>query len=89
MAGGPLFTMEHDQFPEVDHFVLNEAELTLQPFLSDLANGHAQHIYTTTEYPGYPDIPRCRSGDWLISSITNRSVSSFPGVARSIAISAM
>jgi radical SAM superfamily enzyme YgiQ (UPF0313 family) len=51
IAGGPLFTMEPDEFPEVDHFVLNEAELTLPPFLTDLARGRPQRIYTTREYP--------------------------------------
>ncbi len=57
VAGGPLFTMEHEQFPGVDHFVLNEAELTLPPFLTDLANGCAQRVYTTTEFPDIHQTP--------------------------------
>jgi radical SAM superfamily enzyme YgiQ (UPF0313 family) len=57
VAGGPLFTMEHEQFPSVDHFVLNEAELTLPAFLADLANGCAQKIYTTTEFPDLVQTP--------------------------------
>ncbi len=58
VAGGPLFTMEHEQFPEVDHFILNEAELTLPLFLADLANGCAQQLYTTTEYADIHQTPR-------------------------------
>lgn len=57
VAGGPLFTMEHEQFPEVDHFVLNEAELTLPPFLADLARGHPQPVYTTTEFADIQQTP--------------------------------
>ena len=57
VAGGPLFTMGHEDFPEVDHFVLNEAELTLPPFLADLADGCAQRLYTTTEFPDIRQTP--------------------------------
>ncbi len=57
VAGGPLFTMEYDQFPEVDHFILHEAELTLPPFLEDLANGCAKTLYTTTEFADIHQTP--------------------------------
>lgn len=57
VAGGPLFTMEHENFPDVDHFVLNEAEETLAPFLRDLANGSPERVYASGEFPDIHQTP--------------------------------
>ena len=57
VAGGPLFTMEHEQFPDVDHFVLNEAEETLALFVRDLLAGQARRVYSSDEFPDIHQTP--------------------------------
>ncbi|RKX30005.1 MAG: B12-binding domain-containing radical SAM protein [Verrucomicrobia bacterium] len=57
VAGGPLFTVEHAQFPDVDHLVLNEAETTLPEFLQDFAQGSARRVYTSTNLPDLRPTP--------------------------------
>lgn len=57
VAGGPLFSADHTGFPEVDHLVLNEAEITLPEFLRDLEQGCPKRIYATTEFPDISKTP--------------------------------
>lgn len=56
-AGGPLFTAEPGRFGEVDHLVLNEAELTLPGFLGDWASGQAKRVYTSSEFADLRETP--------------------------------
>lgn len=67
VAGGPLFTLAHEQFAEVDHFVLNEAEATLPVFLSDLVNGSPRRVYTSLEFP---DIRQTPSPLWELADMS-------------------
>lgn len=51
VAGGPLCTTQYNDLLGIDHFILNEAEITLPLFLEDLKNGNAKRIYQTNEFP--------------------------------------
>lgn len=57
VAGGPLFNNLDHEFPEIDHFILNEGEITLPLFLEDLSNGTLQKKYTSNERPDIDLVP--------------------------------
>ena len=45
VAGGPYPSSSYQKIKNVDHFVLDEAEVTLPQFLYDLEKGQPKHIY--------------------------------------------
>ena len=57
VAGGPAFTINHTKFSGVDHFVLNEAEVTLPLFLKDLETGTPKPIYRSPQRPDITKTP--------------------------------
>jgi len=63
VAGGPAFTTGYKKFSNIDHFVLNEAEITLPRFLEDLKKGKAKKIYTSKKRP---DITKTPVPDWSL-----------------------
>jgi len=74
VAGGPLFTEDFEKFEEVDHLVLNEAEITLPRFLEDLQKGAPKRIYQTSEFADItqsplPDYSLIRFSDYSSKSI--------------------
>lgn len=58
IAGGPLFTQEYESYPQIDHFILNEAELTLPLFLEDLNAGiKLSRVYKTDKFANMHKTP--------------------------------
>jgi len=61
IAGGPLFTTGHEAFPEIQHFVLGEAEALMPQLVEDLRSGHLQPVYRAE---GWPDLTRLPVPRW-------------------------
>lgn len=57
IAGGSLFAHEHERFPGIDHFVLNEAEITLPLFIDDLRKNSLQPVYRTAGFANMAQSP--------------------------------
>lgn len=74
VAGGPLFTEEYDLYPDVDHLVLNEAELTLPLFIEDVISGTPKRIYKSHAFADLsksplPDYSLLRLKDYATAGI--------------------
>ena len=61
IAGGPLFTTGHEAFPDIDHFVLGEAEEIMSQVIEDIRGGTVHHTYSASNRP---DITRVPSPRW-------------------------
>lgn len=57
IAGGPLFTTGHETFPEIQHFVLGEAEEVIPQLVEDLQKGCLQDIYRAPRWPSLHQTP--------------------------------
>ncbi len=59
IAGGPLFTAYYSDFLDsgVDHFILNDGEVTLPRFLNDWQSGCAKKVYTESKMPSMKTTP--------------------------------
>ncbi len=66
VAGGPLFTTGYEDFPQVDHFFLGEAENTIFEFIEDINNNTSKKFY---KCDSYPDIKNSPVPDWSIINI--------------------
>lgn len=73
VAGGPLFTAEPDAFPEIDHLVLGEAEVTLPGFLDDLAHGRARRVYPPA---GFADMSATPVPLWHLADLRSYACAS-------------
>ncbi len=61
IGGGPLFTAGHDDFPEIGHFVLGEAEDVIDRLVADMTRGALERTYAAAERP---DISRAPIPRW-------------------------
>ncbi|MGO9993863.1 MAG: B12-binding domain-containing radical SAM protein [Steroidobacteraceae bacterium] len=68
IAGGPLFTTGHQNFPEIAHFVLGEAEDIVGQLVADMERGAVQPAYRAL---GWPDVRKTPVPRWDLIRMSN------------------
>ena len=75
IAGGPLFTQDFESYPQIDHFILNEAEITMPFFLEDIAAGkipkkvYETGIFADIKKSPVPDYHLLSAKDYVVMNI--------------------
>lgn len=65
VGGGPFCSVHTEEIEHVDHFVLNEAELTLPGFISDFQAGNPKRLYCSDlSSDQYPDLATTPTPQW-------------------------
>ena len=57
IAGGPLFTTGYEEFPQIQHFVLGEAEDVMGQLVADMLAGQVRHEYRAANRPDVTRVP--------------------------------
>src|SRR5690242_2089195 len=57
IAGGPLFTTGHQEFPKIQHFVLGEAEDVISQLAADMLSGAVRPQYRAANRPDVTRVP--------------------------------
>ena len=57
IAGGPLFTTCHGEFPEIEHFVLGEAEDVMPDLVEDIRHNTLRREYASVNRPDMAHVP--------------------------------
>jgi radical SAM superfamily enzyme YgiQ (UPF0313 family) len=68
VAGGPLFTTGYREFPEINHFVLGEAEGVIERLVADMQRGTLQPIYRAE---GWPDVHATPVPRWDLIEVSD------------------
>jgi len=68
IAGGPLFTSGHEFFPDIQHFMLGEAEELMPRLVADMRKGTVQQFYQATRRP---DVALTPSPRWDLINLRN------------------
>jgi len=71
IAGGPLFTAAYALFQDVDHFVLNEAELSFPNLVADIEKGTPRRMYRSRDLA---DLRTTPTPLWSLASLKDYAV---------------